>query len=185
MPSGYHLSYGGDIRNINENYAMMITVLVLAVGITFLMIAGLLESWVFAIIVMATLPLSAAGIIPMMLVTGSSFTVFALLGIVMMVGIAVNNAIVILDYAEARRREGVHYRRAIVESCRTRFRPIFMATLTTLVALVPMMFSGGAGSQIKAPMAIVMTGGLAGGGVLALYVIPMIYNIVWRLRRGK
>jgi HAE1 family hydrophobic/amphiphilic exporter-1 len=140
---------------------------------------------VFAIIVMATLPLSGAGIIPMMLVTSSSFTVFALLGIVMMVGITVNNAIVILDYAEMRRRGGVHYRRAIVEGCRTRFRPIFMATLTTLVALVPMMFSSGAGAQIKSPMAIVMTGGLVGGGVLALYVIPMIYNIVWRLRLGK
>jgi HAE1 family hydrophobic/amphiphilic exporter-1 len=163
----------------------MLTVLGLAVGITFLMIAGLLESWTFAVIVMATLPLSGAGIIPMMLVTDSRFTVFALLGIVMMVGITVNNAIVILDYAEMRRREGAHYRRAIVESCRTRFRPLFMATLTTLVALVPMMSSGGAGAQIKAPMAIVMTGGLVGGGVLALYVIPMIYNMVWRMRLGK
>jgi HAE1 family hydrophobic/amphiphilic exporter-1 len=182
LPSGYRLSYGGDIRNINENYARMATVLILAVGITFLMVAGLLESWVFAIIVMATLPLSAVGIIPTMLLMNSTFSVFALLGIVMMVGIAVNNAIVILDYAEMRRREGIHYRRAIIEACRTRFRPIFMATFTTLVALIPMMFSTGEGSQLKAPMAIVMTGGLTGGGVLALYIIPMIYNIVWRLR---
>ncbi|MDR1874207.1 MAG: efflux RND transporter permease subunit [Synergistaceae bacterium] len=182
LPSGYRLNYGGDIRSINENYGTMLTVLGLAVGITFLMVAGLLESWVFAIIVMATLPLSGMGIIPMMLVTNSNFSVFALLGIVMMVGITVNNAIVILDYAEMRRREGIHYRRAIVEACRTRFRPIFMATLTTLVALIPMMASSGEGSQLKGPMAVVMTGGLIGGGVLALYIIPMIYNIVWRLR---
>ncbi|MDR2181017.1 MAG: efflux RND transporter permease subunit [Synergistaceae bacterium] len=185
LPSGYRLSYGGDIRNINENYGTMLTVLGLAVGITFLMVAGLLESWVFAIIVMATLPLSAMGVIPMMLVTNSNFSVFALLGIVMMVGITVNNAIVILDYAEMRRRVGIHYRRAIVEACSTRFRPIFMATFTTLVALVPMMVSGGEGAQLKSPMAIVMTGGLIGGGVLALYIIPMVYNIVWRLRLRK
>ncbi|MDR2527769.1 MAG: efflux RND transporter permease subunit [Synergistaceae bacterium] len=183
LPSGYRISYGGDIRNISENYGMMLTVLGLAIGITFLMVAGLLESWLFAFIVMATLPLASAGIIPMMLVTSSNFTVFALLGIVMMVGITVNNAIVILDYAEMRRRAGIHYRRAIIEACRTRFRPIFMATFTTLVALIPMMISGGEGSQLKAPMAIVMTGGLVGGGVLALYIIPMIYNIVWRLRK--
>jgi HAE1 family hydrophobic/amphiphilic exporter-1 len=185
LPSGYRLSYGGDIRNINENYGTMLTALGLAVVITFLMIAGLLESWIFAIIVMAVLPLSGVGIIPMMLVTNSNFSVFALLGIVMMVGIAVNNAIVILDYAEMRRRSGIHYRRAIVEASRTRFRPIFMATLTTLVALIPMIVSGGEGSQLKSPMAVVMTGGLIGGGVLALYIIPMIYNIVWRLRLGK
>jgi HAE1 family hydrophobic/amphiphilic exporter-1 len=185
LPSGYRLNYGGDIRNINENYGSMLTVLGLAVGITFLMVAGLLESWIFAIIVMATLPLSAVGVIPMMLVTNSNFTVFALLGIVMMVGITVNNAIVILDYAEMRRRVGIHYRRAIIEACTTRFRPIFMATFTTLVALIPMMVSGGEGSQLKSPMAIVMTGGLIGGGVLALYIIPMVYNIVWRLRLKK
>ncbi|MDR1741536.1 MAG: efflux RND transporter permease subunit, partial [Synergistaceae bacterium] len=183
LPSGYRFKYGGDIREINENYSKLGTVLVLAVGITFLMVAGLLESWVFAFIVMATLPLSAIGIVPMMLVTNNSFSVFALLGIVMMVGIAVNNAIVILDYAEMRRRGGVQPRRAIMEACVTRFRPIFLATLTTLVALVPMMVSTGAGSQLKAPMAVVMTGGLLGGGVLALYLIPMIYNVVWRLRR--
>ncbi|GHS86738.1 hypothetical protein AGMMS49957_05390 [Synergistales bacterium] len=184
LPSGYHLSYGGDIRNINENYARMGTVLGLAVGITFLMVAGLLESWIFAIIVMATLPLSGVGIVPMMLVTGNDFSVFALLGIVMMVGITVNNAIVLLDYAEMRRREGIHYRRAIMEACETRFRPIFMATLTTLISLVPMMASTGEGAQLKAPMAVVMTGGLLGGSVLALYIIPMIYNIVWRMRLG-
>jgi HAE1 family hydrophobic/amphiphilic exporter-1 len=182
LPSGYRLNYGGDIREINENYARMTTVLVLAVGITFLMVAGLLESWVFAIIVMATLPLSAVGIVPTMLLMNSTFSVFALLGIVMMVGITVNNAIVILDYAEMRRHAGIHYRRAIIEACRTRFRPIFMATFTTLVALIPMMFSTGEGAQLKAPMAVVMIGGLTGGSVLALYIIPMIYNIVWRVR---
>ncbi len=184
-PSGYRLLYGGDIRNINENYGTMYSVLGLAVGITFLMVAGLLESWVFAMIIMATIPLSGVGIVPMMLVTNNSFSVFALLGIVMMIGITVNNAIVILDYAEMRRRSGINYRRAIIEACDTRFRPIFMATLTTLVALFPMMFSTGAGAQFKAPMAVVMTGGLIGGGVLALYIIPMIYNIVWRLRTSK
>ena len=182
IPVGYHLNYGGDIQSINENFRMMFVVLGMAVGITFLMVAGLLESWIFATIIMATIPLAGIGIVPMMLVTNSNFTVFALLGVVMMVGITVNNAIVVLDYAEMRRRSGLHYRRAIIESCHTRFRPIFMATLTTLVSLIPMMASTGAGSQIKGPMAIVMTGGLVGGGVLALYIIPMLYNVIWRFR---
>jgi multidrug efflux pump subunit AcrB len=79
----------------------------------------------------------------------------------------------------------VFYRRAIVEGCVTRFRPIFMGTFAALVSLIPMMTSGGAGSMIKSPMAIVTIGGLIGGGVLALYVIPMIYNVIWRLRLGK
>lgn len=182
MPSGYRLSYGGEIRNINENFAQMFSVIGMAVGITFLMVAGLLESWTFALIIMATLPLTFVGIVPMMLLTNSSFTVFALLGIVMMVGITVNNAIVILDYAEMRRKEGVFYRKALLEACRTRFRPIFMATFTTLVSLIPMVVATGEGALLKSPMAIVMTGGLIGGGILALYLIPMIYNLVWRFR---
>ncbi|MCL2031329.1 MAG: efflux RND transporter permease subunit [Oscillospiraceae bacterium] len=185
LPSGYRLSYGGDIRNINENYANMFAVLGLGVAIIFLVIAGLLESWMFALIVMITLPLAGVGVVPMMLATNSNFTVFALLGLVMMCGLTVNNAIVIVDYAEMRRRQGAHYRRAIIESCQTRFRPIFMTTLTTFIALIPMMYSGGAGSQLKSPMAIVTTGGLMGGCVLALYVIPMIYNVIWRMRLGK
>ena len=142
------------------------------------------SDYTFAVIVMVTLPLAGVGVIPMMIATGSNFTIFALLGVVMMAGLAVNNAIIVLDYAEMRRREGVHYRRAIVESCRTRFRPIFMATSTTLVALIPMMLATGAGSPLKAPMAIVVIGGLIGGGVLALYIIPMIYNIIWKMRLG-
>ena len=185
MPSGYRLSYGGDIRSINENYANMMIVLGLGIAITFLLIAGLLESWTFAVIVMVTLPLAGVGIVPMMLATNSDFTVFALLGLVMMSGLTVNNALVVVDYAEMRRRSGVHYRRAIIESCRTRFRPVFMTTLTTFIALMPMIISGGAGSNLKSPMAIVTTGGLFGGCVLALYVIPMIYNTIWRFRLGK
>ncbi|MCL2009437.1 MAG: efflux RND transporter permease subunit [Synergistaceae bacterium] len=185
LPSGYRLSYGGDIRNINENYANMFAVLGLGIAIIFLIIAGLLESWTFALIVMITLPLAGVGVVPMMLATNSNFTVFALLGLVMMSGLTVNNAIVIVDYAEMLRRQGVHYRRAIIESCHTRFRPIFMTTLTTFIALIPMMYSGGAGSQLKSPMAIVTTGGLMGGCVLALYVIPMIYNEIWKLRLGR
>lgn len=185
LPSGYRIAYGGDIRNINENYANMIIVLALGIAITFLLIAGLLESWTFAFIVMVTLPLAGVGVVPAMLATNTSFTVFALLGLVMMSGLTVNNAIVIVDYAELLRRRGVHYRRAIIESCHTRFRPVFMATLTTFIALIPMMYFGGAGSQLKSPMAIVTTGGLFGGCVLALYVIPMIYNVIWRYRLGK
>jgi len=134
---------------------------------------------------MVTLPLAGVGVVPMMLATNSHFTVFALLGLVMMSGLTVNNALVVVDYAEVRRRAGVHYRRAIIESCRTRFRPVFMTTLTTFIALMPMMYFGGAGSQLKSPMAIVTTGGLFGGCVLALYVIPMIYNTIWRFRLGK
>jgi len=179
------LNYGGDIRNITENYGSMMAVLALGIAITFLLIAGLLESWTFAFVVMITLPLAGVGIIPMMLVTNSNFTVFALLGIVMMCGITVNNAIVVVDYAEMRRRKGVHYRRAIIEACATRFRPIFMVTITTFVSLGPMMFSTGVGSQLKSPMAIVTVGGLVGGSILALYVLPMIYNIIWRFRLGK
>jgi len=117
-----------------------------------------------------------------MMATGTTFSIFSLLGIVMLVGIVVNNAIVIVDFAEMRRRSGVNYTRAIIEASKTRFRPIFMVTLTTLIAVVPMAMTTGAGAADRAPMAIVMIGGMLGGGFLALYLIPPVYNLIWTIK---
>lgn len=182
LPMGYRVFYGGEVQNIQDNFKRLLIAFIMAVSITFLLIAGLLESYLFAFIIILCVPISMIGIMPIMLATGTTFSMFSLLGIVMLVGIVVNNAIVIVDYAEMRRRAGVNYTKAIIEASKTRFRPIFMVTMTTLIAVVPMALTTGAGAGDRAPMAIVMIGGLLGGGFLALYLIPPVYNLVWGIK---
>ncbi|MCL2767339.1 MAG: efflux RND transporter permease subunit, partial [Synergistaceae bacterium] len=129
-----------------------------------------------------SVPIAITGIIPMMLAAGTTFSVFSLLGIIMLVGLSVNNAIVITDFAEMRRRSGVNFTKAILEASKTRFRPIFMVTITTLIAVAPMAMTTGAGAADRAPMAIVMIGGMIGGGFLTLYLIPPVYIMAWTMK---
>jgi HAE1 family hydrophobic/amphiphilic exporter-1 len=182
LPMGYRFVYGGEVKSMQDNFKRVLVAFILAISITFLIIAGLLESYIFAVIIILCVPISIIGIMPVMLATGTTFSIFSLLGIVMLVGIVVNNAIVIVDYAELRRRSGVNYTKAILEAAKTRFRPVFMVTITTLMAVVPMAMTTGAGAADRAPMAIVMIGGMLGGGFLALYLIPPVYNLVWTMK---
>jgi HAE1 family hydrophobic/amphiphilic exporter-1 len=98
----------------------------------------------------------------------------------MLVGLVVNNAIVIIDYAEKKRKEGVSPREAIREACSVRLRPIVMADLTSIIAMIPLALGEGAGGPYRAPMAIVVIGGLLAGGTLALFVVPPVYGILHR-----
>jgi len=181
LPMGYRFIYGGEIRNIQDNFARLFTAFLMAIGVTFLLIAGLLESYLFAIIIILCVPIAIIGIMPIVLATGITFSIFSLLGLIMLVGLVINNGIIIVDFAEMRRRNGVHFTKAIVEASKTRFRPIFMATITTLIAVVPMAMTTGAGAADRAPMAIMIIGGMIGGGILTLYLIPPVYNLAWKL----
>ena len=156
----------------------------MAVGLTFLITAAIIESYLFSIIIMLTVPLSVIGVVPLMVVMDTAMSLYGLLGVVMLVGVVVNNAIVIMDYAEyLRRHEGWEPRDAIVESCRVRFRPILMADVTSIVAMIPLALGLGEGGAYRAPMAIVVIGGLFAGGTLALFAIPPVYDRVWAVRQ--
>ena len=124
------------------------------------MIAAILESYIYAFIIMVTLPLSAIGVLPFLYITNTAISLYGLLGVVMLVGLVVNNAIVIIDYAEKKRKEGVSPREAIREACSVRLRPIVMADLTSIIAMIPLALGEGAGGTYRAPMAIVVIGGL-------------------------
>ena len=131
LPTGYRFIIGGEIQNIRENFRRMIIAFTMAVVLTFLMIAGILESYLFSLAIMLTIPLSVIGVIPTLLLTGTSLSMYGLLGLVMIVGLVVNNAIVIVDYAEVVRKKGHEAAGAMIEACRVRFRPIVMADVTT------------------------------------------------------
>ncbi len=182
LPQGYRFTYAGEIQSIQENFGALNFALGLAVLLTFLMIAAILESFLFAFVIMLTVPLSVIGVVPALILTQTPLSIYGLMGVIMLVGLVVNNAIVIVDYAEILRKEGKEPSEAIVEACKVRLRPIIMADATSVIAMVPLAMGVGAGGSYRSPMAIVAIGGLIAGGVLALFVIPPVYKLVWRVK---
>ena len=182
LPPGYQFSYSGEIQSIQDNFGSLNFSLALAVLLTFLLIAAIIESFLFAFVIMLTVPLSVIGVIPAMIITGTPLSIYGLMGVIMLVGLVVNNAIVIIDYAEIARKEGMLPAEAIIEACKVRLRPIVMADATSIIAMIPLAMGMGAGGAFRSPMAIVSIGGLVAGGVLALFAIPPVYTLVWRAK---
>lgn len=183
LPRGYRFGLGGEVEDMEENFRYLYIAFGMAIVLTFLMIAAIIESYLFALLIMLTVPLSVIGVVPLLFVTNTAVSIYGLLGMVMLVGLVVNNAIVIVDYAEMLRREqGWAPAEAILEATRIRFRPILMCDVTSVVAMIPLALGLGAGGPYRAPMAIVVIGGLIAGGTLALFVIPPVYDQVWRLK---
>ncbi|WP_367338916.1 efflux RND transporter permease subunit [Aminivibrio sp.] len=183
LPPGYRFTYSGEIQSIQDNFGALGFSLALAVLLTFLMIAAILESFLFAFVIMLTVPLSIIGVVPALILTETPMSVYGLMGVIMLVGLVVNNAIVIIDYAEIARREGMEPDDAIIEACKVRLRPILMADATSVIAMTPLAMGVGAGGSFRSPMAIVAIGGLIAGGVLALLAIPPVYKLVWRMKK--
>ncbi|GAB1485231.1 efflux RND transporter permease subunit [Aminivibrio sp.] len=171
-----------EIQSIQDNFGPLNFALGLAVLLTFLLIAAILESFLFAFVIMLTVPLSVIGVVPALILTKTPMSIYGLMGVIMLVGLVVNNAIVIIDYAEIVRKEGKDPSAAIIEACRVRLRPIIMADVTSIIAMIPLAIGAGDGGSFRSPMAIVAIGGLVAGGVLALLAIPPVYELVWKAK---
>ena len=159
-----------------EEFAAIGRALVIAIYLVFAVMAIQFESLRFSLVVLMSVPFALTGSFFALLLTGSSINMASLLGVVMLVGIVVNNAIVLIDYANILRRdEGMEIRDALVMAGKSRLRPILMSTLTTVVGLVPMAF--GSGVEMMESMAVVVIGGLLFSTLLTLILIPTLYLI--------
>lgn len=187
LPPGYRISFGGESESMADEFAKLVNTMLIAVMITYIIVAAILESWVYSVVILLTVPMAAIGVIPAMLVSGIPISIFALIGMIMLVGMVVNNAIVVVDYAENLRTGGMHPYEAVETASEVRFKSLVMAVATSVVSLVPLAISTGRGAEMRAPIAVVAIGGLIAGGLLALLAIPAAYKIYWgvRMRFGK
>jgi len=186
LPQGYVIDYGGDAEFMEETFGELGQALFIAIGLTFIIIAAILESWFFAFVIILTVPLAALGVIPAMLLSGISISMFALIGLIMLVGLVVNNAIVVIDYAEILRRdEEMPASQAIWKACATRLRMLFMAISAAVISMVPLALGTGQGGALRQPIAFVAIGGLIAGGIIALLVIPAVYELYWGIRERR
>lgn len=185
MPDGYSLEFAGENEMINDALEQVGLMLILALVFMYLIMVAQFQSLLSPFIIMFTIPLAFTGGLFGLFFTGSEVSVIAMIGFVMLAGIIVNNGIVLIDYMNQLREEGVSKREAILKAGRTRLRPVLMTALTTILALSVMVFSKDMGSEMMKPMAIVTIGGLVYGTLLTLVVIPCVYDILSRDKTRK
>lgn len=180
LPKGYTLEMSGENETINESMVELLKMLGLAVLLIYLIMVAQFQSLLSPFIIMFTIPLAFTGGFLGLWATGKPVSVIAMIGFVMLSGIIVNNGIVLVDYINQLRRGGMEKRAAIIESGRTRLRPILMTALTTILGLSTMAVGLGMGADMVQPMAIVAVGGLLYGTLLTLVVVPCIYDLLNR-----
>lgn len=181
IPEGVFVNYGGQAADQDEAFASIFIALVLAVVLLYIVMAGILESFIHPLTVMSTLPLSLIGMAVALFFSGQTINIMSLMALVMMIGIVVNNAILLLDYTAQLRARGMGVMEAILEACPSRLRPIIMANLAIAVGMIPQVMGGGAGSEYRAPMAVVQIGGVLISAVFTLFVVPVTYTLLDRL----
>ncbi|MGN1206378.1 MAG: efflux RND transporter permease subunit, partial [Eubacterium sp.] len=180
IPSGYELEYTGEDESINESMKQVALMFIVGVLFMYLIMVAQFQSLLSPFIILFTIPLAFTGGFMGLWISGSEVSVIALIGFVMLSGIIVNNGIVLVDYINQLREQGVSKYEAIVEAGKTRLRPILMTALTTILGLIPMIISSDSGSDMIRPMSIVTIGGLVYGTLLTLFVVPCIYAILNR-----
>jgi HAE1 family hydrophobic/amphiphilic exporter-1 len=177
IPAGFSIVYGGSWEDIQEVIQDLVLVLVLSMTLIYFIMAAQFESFRDPFIIMFTLPMTFVGVIWIHLLTGTIFSAFSGIGMLMLVGIVVNNGIILVDYTNLLRKRDYELTRAVVSAGRIRLRPILMTMLTTILALLPLAFFGGSGSELRKPMALTVAGGLLVSTVFTLILIPVLYHM--------
>ena len=180
MPQGTTAMVSGQNEEMQDSFRSMQFALVLAVFLVYLVMASQFESLIHPLVILFTIPLALVGAVLALFLTGTTVNVVAFIGVIMLAGIVVNNAIVLVDLINQLQTQGLEKMSAIMEAGRARLRPILMTTLTTVLGLLPMAIGFGEGSELRTPMAITVIGGLLVSTLLTLVVIPVVYSLLDR-----
>ena len=180
MPAGITATVSGQSEEMQDSFRSMQFALALAIFLVYLVMASQFESLIHPFVILFTIPLALVGAVLALFVTGTTINIVAFIGIIMLAGIVVNNAIVLVDLINQLRAQGKQRIEAILEAGTARLRPILMTSLTTTLGLLPMAMGFGEGSEVRTPMAITVIGGLAVSTLLTLVVIPVVYSLMDR-----
>ncbi len=177
-PFGVERAIEGASAEMGTSFRSLAFALLLAVALVYMVMASQFEDFVDPLIVMASVPFAAIGLVGALLATNTTFSILAFAGGILLVGIVVNNAIVLIDYMGTLRSRGLSLRDAIIKGGRTRLKPILMTSLTTILGLLPMSLGLGAGAELRYPMGRAVVGGLMTSTLITLILIPVLYSIV-------
>ncbi|WP_153720585.1 efflux RND transporter permease subunit [Sporosarcina cascadiensis] len=183
LPNEVELSYGGDRELFESAINDMLMAIILAVVLVYIVMAAQFESFKYPFVIMFSVPLMIIGVSLGLLATSTPVSVTAVIGVLILVGIVVNNGIVLVDYINQRKEAGLSSYDAIISSVRDRVRPILMTALTTILGLLPLALALGEGTEMNQPMGIAVIGGLISSTFLTLYIVPVIYSLFDRETR--
>jgi HAE1 family hydrophobic/amphiphilic exporter-1 len=182
LPLGYEWHIGGQRQEMETSFDSMKLAIMLAIFMVYLVMASQFESLIHPLVILFSIPLALIGLITTLAITDTSISIVVLIGAILLAGIVVNNAIILVDYTNQLRREGLPKLEALKRAGQVRLRPILMTTATTVLGLFPMALGLGEGSELRSPMAITVIGGLVASTFLTLLIIPAVYSLVDRRR---
>lgn len=170
-----YIEYGGDFADMNAMFSHVIIIMLLAIVLVFGVMASLFESLKNPFIILLSIPLMAIGVIGIYLITGETFSLISAIGVVVLAGIVVNNGIVLVDYINLLRKRGMDLKSACIEAGGNRLKPILMTSFTTIFAMIPLAFFGGAGAEQIQPMGQTIVGGMAISTLMTIFFTPVLY----------
>ena len=185
LPTGAWWNLAGATQEMSSVFTSLLIAMLVAVMLVYLIMVGTFRSLLSPLILLVSIPFAAVGAVLLLLVTLISLSMPSLIGLLMLIGIVVTNAIVLLDLIEQFRRQGMDARTAVTEGARRRLRPILMTAVATILALSPMALGLGEGAFLSKPLAVVVIGGLVTSTVLTLIIVPVLYLVVERLRKRR
>jgi multidrug efflux pump subunit AcrB len=179
LPEGFSVRLAGQVQQQQETFENLVMLaLPLALVLVYMVMAAQFKSLVDPFIIMFSIPMGFPGVILILFLTGTTFSVTSFMGIIMMLGIVVSNGVLLVDYTNVLRRRGVELHEAVIKASRTRLRPILMTSLATVAGLAPMALGLGTGGETNAPLARAVIGGLTVSTVLTLFLVPVLYTIL-------
>ncbi len=181
MPAGITVSSGGDLESQAEAFGSLGTALITSLLLVYLIMVALYDSWIQPFVVMFSIPVALIGALLALAMSMQNLSIFSILGIIMLVGLVVKNAILIVDFVNQLKRDGMESREAIIEGTMERFRPILMTTIAMVIAMIPIAIASGAGSEWKNGLAWVLIGGLTSSMILTLIIVPIAYLVADRM----
>jgi len=177
----YRIMITGEEEKRKESMNMLVSAMLLSIVLVYMGLASQFESFVHPFTILLTIPLAVVGSILTFFIMGKTFNIMAIIGVIMLVGIAVNDSIILVDRINQLKRSGVKRKDAIIQAGQQRIRPIIMTSLTTILALLPLTIGFGESASLRSPMALAVIGGLITSTLLTLLVIPCVYDVFDRL----
>lgn len=178
LPAGMEMTWGSDIKRQNDSFGALGSVLIISFLLIYLIMVALYDSFIYPFVVLFSIPLAVIGAFFALNLSLSNLSLFALLGLIMLMGLVVKNAILIVDFTNQLKAEGKHFKEALVIAGKGRLRPILMTTLSMVIGMLPIALATGTAAEWKNGLAWVIIGGLLSSLILTVYVVPMVYYLV-------
>jgi len=181
-PKGLRIEATGDMKKMSESMNVLTTALIMSLLLIYLSLVVLYNNWTDPLVIMFSIPFSIVGAILALALTNTAMSIYAMLGLIMLVGLVAKNAILLVDFANDALREGRRVDEALIQAVRIRTRPILMTALSTTIGMLPIALSTGSGAELRNGMAWVIIGGMLMSTLLTLVVVPVVYKILYPIR---